>query len=205
MPFSAYKDLSAVLKEFEIVQTQSNFILETPFEISPYFREHLQILLEDGVVDNSEYAICEAMIAPILQEVWKQYRSKFILWSHQTLSYEDSLSGIPEYIVAQKSPLGKRVFDRPYFVIVEAKKDDFNQGWAQCLAEMIAAQKMNENPEQEVFGITSNGEVWKFGKLKRNGFTESKIFYTIQELDRLFAAVNYIFQQCERIVDEQVM
>ncbi|MBP0009675.1 MULTISPECIES: hypothetical protein [unclassified Roseofilum] len=97
MPFSAYKDLSAVLKEFEIIQNQSNFIIETPFEISPYFREHLGILLEDGVVDNSEYAICESIIAPILQEIWKQYRSKFILWSHQTLRYEDPLSGIPEF------------------------------------------------------------------------------------------------------------
>jgi hypothetical protein len=28
-------------------------------------------------------------------------------------------------------------------------------------------------------------------------FTHNKIFYTIQELERLFAAVNYVFQQCE--------
>ncbi len=103
------------------------------------------------------------------------------------------------------SPLGKRVFDRPYFVIVEGKKDDFNQGWGQCLAEMLAAQKMNEDSDQEVFGITSNGEVWKFGKLRRNRFTENKTFYTIQDLDQLFAAINYVFQQCERIVDRQVI
>lgn len=197
MPFSAYKSFSAALKEFQIIHTESNFIVETEFPIPDYFRENLDIVMQDGVVDNSEYAICEYLIVPILQEVWKHYRSKLILWSHQTLSCDEKLSGIPEYILAKKSPLGKRVFDQPYFVLIEAKQDNFDGGWAQCLAEMIAAQRLNENLEQTVFGITSNGKLWEFGKLEVNLFTRNQHFYSIQELDRLFAAVNYVFQQCE--------
>jgi hypothetical protein len=201
MPFSAYKTISAVLKEFQITYTESNFIVETQFNISDYFREDLEIVRQDNVVNNSEYAICEYIIVPILKEVWKQYRSNFILWSHQALNYDANLNGFPEYILAQKSPLGKLVFDRPYFVIIEAKQDDFEAGWAQCLAEMIAAQRLNEKPERTVFGIVSNGKLWQFGKLNNNDFTMNKNSYLIDNLDKLFAAINYVFKQCELLVN----
>ncbi len=85
------------------------------------------------------------MIIPILQEIWKHYRSKLILWSHQKLSYDNNLTETHKYILAKKSPLGKRIFDQPYFVLIEAKQDDFDAGWGQCLAEMIAAKKLNEH------------------------------------------------------------
>lgn len=205
MPFSAYKTISAVLKEFQITYIEANFIVETEFYISDYFREDLEIVSQDNVVNNSEYAICEYLIVPILKEVWKKYRSKFILWSHHALNYDDNLNCFPEYILAQKSPLGKLVFDQPYFVIVEAKQDDFDGGWAQCLAEMIAAQRLNEKPEQDVFGIVSNGKLWQFGKLRANLFTLNKNSYLIDDLDQLFAAINYLFQQCELILDIQVV
>ncbi|NEP19536.1 MAG: hypothetical protein F6J97_22030, partial [Leptolyngbya sp. SIO4C1] len=114
------------------------------------------------------------------------------------LSADAKLSGFPEYTLARRSPLGKVVFDQPYLLLVEAKQDDFEAGWAQCLAEMVAAQKLNETAELTVFGIVSNGRVWQFGQLKEASFTENKQFYTIQDLEQLFAAVNYVFQQCEQ-------
>ncbi len=201
MPFSAYKTVSSVLKEFQITYTESNFIVETEFHVSDYFREDLEFTMREGVVDNSEFAICENLIYPVIKEVWKRYYSRFVLWSHQSLTYDQYLSGFPEYILAKRSSLGKVVFEQPYFLLVEAKQDNFENGWAQCLAEMIAAQRLNENSEQDVFGIVSNGGVWQLGKLKSNVFTRNQMFYTIQELDRLFAAINYVFQQCELLLD----
>ncbi|MFM7448768.1 MAG: hypothetical protein ACKO24_09235 [Leptolyngbyaceae cyanobacterium] len=153
--------------------------------------------MREGVVDNSEFAICENFIYPVLKEVWKHYYSKFTLWSHCFLECDASLSGFPEYILARRSPLGKIVFDKPYFILVEAKQDNFDAAWGQCIAEMIAAQRLNENSQITVFGITSNGSLWQFGKLAANIFTLNSTFYTIQELDKLFAAVNDVFQQCE--------
>jgi hypothetical protein len=203
MPFSAYKTTDAVVKEFQITYTQSNFIVETEFPIPDYFREDLEIVMQDGAPDCSEFAICENLIYPVLKEVWKQYRQKFILWSHKSLTYDEKLSGFPEYILAKKSPLGNVVFDKPYFLLIEAKQDNFENGWAQCMVEMIAAQRLNENPEQEVFGIVSNGDRWQLGKLKSHVFTRNQTFYTIQELDKLFAAINYVFQQCELLLDAE--
>jgi len=198
MSFSGFKSLSETLKEFEVVYTEANFIEALPFTVSDYFRQDLQLMMDEAVVDNSEYAICENLVYPILKDVWKQYRRNFLLWSHEFLNCDAQLSGFPEYILARRSPLGKIVFDKPYFVLVEAKQDNFDAAWGQCLAEMVAAQRLNELPNLVVYGITSNGDRWQFGKLDRLQFTLNKTFFTIQELDTLFAAVNYVFQQCDR-------
>lgn len=69
---------------------------------------------------------------------------------------------------------------------------------------MIAAQRLNEDSQLIVFGIVSNGATWQFGKLETDRFTRNISFYSIQELDKLFGAVNYIFQQCELQLDEKV-
>ncbi|QLE56921.1 hypothetical protein [Nostoc sp. TCL26-01] len=197
MAFSNYKSISAVIKKFQIKYIQANFMLEINFPVQQSFKEELDLLFIDGVIDNSEDAICENLIYPVLKEVWKSYRSKLTLWSHETLAYDEDLSGVPDYTVAQRNPLATIVFDKPYFLTVEAKQDKFEEGWGQCLAEMIAVQRINNDFENDVFGIVSNGKIWQFGKLVNDVFTRNQNLYVIQDLDKLFAAVNYIFQQCE--------
>jgi hypothetical protein len=197
MAFSNYKSISAVIKKFQIKYVQSNFMLEVEFPAKESFKEELDLLFTDGVIDNSEDAICENLIYPVLKEVWKPYRSKLTLWSHEALTYDEDLSGIPDYTVTQRNSLSTIVFDKPYFLMVEAKQDKFEEGWSQCLAEMIAVQRINDDFVSDVFGIVSNGKIWQFGKLVGDVFTRNKNLYMIQDLDKLFAAVNYIFQQCE--------
>lgn len=197
MAFSNYKSISSVIKKFQIKYVQSNFMLEVEFPAKESFKEELDLLFTDGVIDNSEDAICENLIYPVLKEVWKPYRSKLTLWSHEALAYDEDLSGIPDYTVTQRNSLSTIVFDKPYFLIVEAKQDKFEEGWSQCLAEMIAVQRINDDFVSDVFGIVSNGKIWQFGKLVGDVFTRNKNLYMIQDLDKLFAAVNYIFQQCE--------
>jgi hypothetical protein len=79
MAFSNYKSIGAVVKEFQTKYTEADFIDEIEFNIPDYFREDLQTVMREGVVDNSEFAICENLIYPVLKEVWKCYRSKFLL------------------------------------------------------------------------------------------------------------------------------
>ena len=198
----SYKNIGTVAKEFQIKYIRDNFITEIEFTISEIFRQELELMFNEGVVDNSESAICENIIYPILKEVWKVYRSNFLLWSHQALNYNEKLCGVPDYVLAKRSPNGSVVFDKPYFVLVEAKKEsDFSEGWGLCFAETIAVQRLNQIPEQTIFGIVSNGLIWQFGKLNTDIFTQNKLFYTIQELEKLFAAINYVFQQCELQLD----
>jgi hypothetical protein len=205
MAFSNYKDIGTVLKEFQITYSEANFIGEVEFSISDYFREDLQTVMQDGVPSASEFSICENLIYPILKEVWKCYRSNFVLWGHRSLTYDENLSGFPEYILAKRSPLGKVVFDKPYFLLVEAKQDKFSEGWAQCLAEMVAAQRLKDELQVTIWGIVSNGKDWEFGKLEKTNFIQNKKRYFIQDLDNLFAAVNYVFQQCESQLNQLVL
>ena len=172
MPFNTYKSVSQVVQEFQIVYTEADFVVESPIQVSESFRSELSLVLQEGAIDTSEYAICEKFIYPILKEVWKTYREHLLLWSHPTLVYDQSLSGVSDYVIAKKSPLGRVVFEKPYCIVVEAKQDDFQGGWGQCLAEMVAVEKMGDRAEPEVFGIVSNGKIWEFGQLWNSTFTK---------------------------------
>jgi hypothetical protein len=201
MSFSNFKNLGSTVKELQVIYTEENFVTQAAFPVSEYFQQDLEYVMREGVVNNSEFAICENLIYPILKEVWKAYSGKFTLWSHQLLTCDDVLSGYPEYVLARRSPLGKVVFDKPYLLIVEAKQDNFDWGWGQCLAEMVAAQRLNSDLSGEsaiaIFGIVSNGINWEFGKLVGNRFTHHPAPQSIFELKSLFSMVNYLFQQSE--------
>ena len=200
-PLSNDKNIGTVAKEFQIKYLAADFITEIEFPVPMLFQEELDLLFTDGVIDNSEDAICENSIYPVLKEVWKPYRHKFTLWSHQSLAYDGNLLGQPDYILAKCSPLGTVVFDKPYFLVIEAKQDRFEEGWGQCLAELVAVQKINNDPEQTLFGTVSNGKIWQFSKFRLDIFTRNKTFYSIQNLISLFAAVHYVVKQCELQLD----
>ncbi|NEO53203.1 MAG: hypothetical protein F6K54_08990 [Okeania sp. SIO3B5] len=144
MPFSNYKNIAAVAKEYQIRWISANFVNEVEFPVPQNFRKELEFLFSHGNIYGSEYAICENLIYPILKEVWKSYYQKFTLWSkevwksyyqkftlwsHETLTYDEKLSGKPDYIVTKLSPLGRRIFDKPYVLVVQAKQDKFEKGW----------------------------------------------------------------------------
>jgi hypothetical protein len=193
MSYNKYKSIADVLQEFPLTYTERNFIESLPVETDPYFKNRLDFILQEGVVFNSEYAICESIIYPILVELWRKYTDKLLLWSHQPLNYDENLSGIPDYIVAQRSARGKVILEQPYLIIVEAKKDNFEEGWGQCLAELVAAQKMNNNQNSWLFGIVSNGKLWEFGLLQEINFIKNVKYYVLEDLPSLMAALNFIF------------
>ncbi|MCP2732464.1 hypothetical protein NJ959_28950 [Symplocastrum sp. BBK-W-15] len=197
MSFSSYKNIRSVIKKFNLTYQENNYIIPQNLAISDYLRGEIEFSLREVVLENSELAICENLIYPILKEIWKNYYLEdYMLWSHEALEYDEDLSGVPDYTIAQRSPQGKVIFDRPYLVIVEAKKDNFTEGWGECAAEMVAAQKINESPEQTLFGIVSNGKIWEFGKLSLDRFVKNIKSYYISDLDELFGAINYLFDQC---------
>ncbi|AKG21835.1 hypothetical protein [Calothrix sp. 336/3] len=198
MSFDSYKNIAEVLQEYRITSCTEKFIIETHIPIRESFREDLDFSLKALTWEESESAICEAIIFPSLKEIYRSHCEYFTLWSHKQLNFDEKLSGTPDYIIAQKSPLGKEIFSQPFLVAVEAKKDDFIKGWGQCLAEIVAIQKINQIPTQNIFGIVTNGQFWQFGKLRENIFTKEVTSYTLSDLEQLFAAIHYIFLQCRR-------
>ncbi len=199
MSFESFKSIADVLVEYQITAIEQSFIQPIDVSVDPLFRDRLNLYLQEFNME-SEYAICEIILFSILAEVYYHHRQKFVLWSHKPLVYDDRLTGTPDYTLTKRSPLSKFIWEKPYFVAVEAKKDDFVKGWGQCLAQMLAMQKLNENPDQPVYGIVSSGQSWEFGMLTQNKFTQDPKAYPLGDLDDLMAALNFIFQRCEELV-----
>ena len=85
-------------------------------------------------------------------------------------------------------------------MLVEAKKNDFEIGWGQCLAELVAAQKINENTEYPVFGIVSDGTLWQIGHLVGETFTQNRTSYNVDNLPVLFGAIDAVFKAAKNSI-----
>jgi hypothetical protein len=85
-------------------------------------------------------------------------------------------------------------------LVVEAKKDDFTRGWGQCLAAMLAAQKVNNLADQTAYGITTNGRVWECGQLAGDEFVQDPRSFSFEDVDTLFAALHFLMSQCREQV-----
>lgn len=195
MAFTNYKSIADVLRSFPLNYQEQDFIQDLGFGCDDYFVSRLNTIVQEGIVFNSEYAICENIISPILTEIWRSYMQQFLVWSHQPLNYDENLSGVPDYVVAKRSPRGKVVLEKPYMILVEAKKDNFEEGWGQCLAEMLAAQKINDDLTKKLFGVVSNGKLWEFGVLEAEIFTKNRKYYVLENLVELMGAVNFLFAE----------
>ncbi len=202
MAFSQFKSLSAVAQAFTVQTRSEDFVpLYAGTLPSTGFLERLPVILAERLHKASEAARCELLITPILYDAWLQYRSTLKLWSHVPLEYDEQLIGTPDYLIARQSELGAAVIGSPILVAVEAKQDDFDAGWGQCAAEMVAVQKLNNNEALTVFGIVTNGESWEFAKLERKLFTQHQFAYTIADLDKLFGALTFVMEECKKQVE----
>jgi hypothetical protein len=165
-----------------------------PVEVSQPLVEELSFVARYIDTRVSEFAIREALIFPVLREAYKKYAELFSLWSHRFVKYDDRLVGTPDYFVSRRSELGKTVLGKPLLMMAEAKKNDFDEGWAQCLAEMVAAQKLNGN-DLTIYGSVTDGQVWQFGKLERDIYTYNEKLFTLDDLEELLGAWDYVFEK----------
>lgn len=196
MAFGDFDNLGEVALAYQIAVREKPFVESIPFAIDEYFRKRLEFDKSNAPVHVSEQAICEFLIAPILKEVWRAYSDALMIWSHAQLGEEGPLKGFPDYFFTRRSPLGP-FRDQPYVLFVEAKNDNFEPAWAQCLAAMLAAQKMNKRAEQTIFGSVSSGEFWYFGRLDGKVLLQDPRSFSVTRLDELFAALNFVFLQAK--------
>lgn len=197
MAFGTDKHISQVMKAHGISWIEGAFVTPLPFpNVSEALRSSLDFAARIGAAVRSEFARRENYIYPILKEVWLPYVDDLILWSQEPLEYDKDLVGTPDYFLARRSPLGPIVIEEPYLMVVEAKRDDFEEGWAQCLAAMVAAKKLNSTPGLVVHGIVTTGMFWEFGRLSGQEFTVDAIRFTMSPLEALLGAIRFLFEQC---------
>ena len=195
MAFSDFKTVPEVQKKFGIRHIENDFIkIEDGASPSEQFLQELEFNRKYIDVFASEGARCEAVIFPVLREVYKRYANYYALWIKKSITYDDVLSGTPDYFISTRSELGKLIVGTPLIMLVEAKKNDFEQGWGQCLAELVAAQKINEDTEHPVYGIVSDGTLWQIGYLLNETFTQNRTSFSVDDLPTLCGAVDFVFK-----------
>lgn len=195
MAFSDFKTISEALERFRITYIEKDFFqVGEPPDPSEHFLQDFAFCREHIDVFASEAARCEAIIFPILKEIYKAYADNYALWIQKPITYDEILNGTPDYLISTKSELGRPVVGTPLIILVEAKKNDFEQGWGQCLAELVAAQKINDDPEFPVYGIVSDGTWWQFGRLVCSTFTQNRTSFGVDNLPLLFGAVDGVFK-----------
>jgi hypothetical protein len=198
MAFTSYTCIDDVIKKHKIRWVPGRVV--TPDPAGPTFGTHFRAELEFNLTQlppaRSESGAGESMIFPIVREVWREYHTDLSLFSHECLTFDNDLTGYPDYFVCKRSEFGPFYPTPPYLLVVEAKLDDFAKAWGQCLAAMLTAQKLNATPDQPVYGVATNGRTWEFGMLKHTEFTQQQEPFALGDLDDLARALHTVFRSC---------
>ncbi len=201
MPYGTFTTYEEVATKFKIKLAEQSFVQKASLAIDKALFSFISDNLKTRRSYVSENAICESIISPILNVAAKN--NGLPVWSHVRfdVSEEEGLVGIPDFIIAPASEIGT-VFQKPIICIAEAKKENFNEGWAQALAEIIAAQRFNGTEEKDIFGIVTTGNFWQFGKLRNNILTmEITSCSAVENLQNLLDMLNWIVIEAKKNID----
>jgi len=200
MSFSNFKNVEQVLKKYPHQYLRASFLPQELTLTPPdWFVEETQFALSTQTEIENEAFFRENFIYPLMKLVWRNHL-QLKLWINQSLFFNDELSGELDYMLSYwpKETVIESFITRPMLAVVEAKQQNFIRGWGQCLAEMIACQKLNDQPDQTVFGIVSTGLTWEFAKLQRQIFTKDLYTYSISDLPRLLGLLDFVMTECEK-------
>lgn len=171
---------SQFYNQFTIAQIKSEFgiTLREEFGIyasipevgcSQFLSETLDYNIPLALAINSEKSRSEMIVAPILIELRKQFANGIGLFSGKdfTVDSQRGLNGFCDFLIS-RSP-EQLIIESPVIAVVEAKNDNLESGFAQCMAEAIAAQLFNQqkgNEIKKVYGVITTGSLWKFLELE---------------------------------------
>lgn len=182
----AYNDFSldALVRQFDlrIVSRPDVFADAAPAALSALLRETLTELVPLALDVSTEKARSEFIIAPVLAEARRQFAGRISLFSgvQFDVDVEQGLRGVCDFLFSL-SPLQLMV-QAPVVAVVEAKNENLKSGLAQCVAEMLAAQRFNQGrgvPLETLYGVVTTGSLWKFLRLTDTMVTVDEAEYHI--------------------------
>ena len=196
MAFNNYTSVDVVVKKHRLVFVQGPLVPPDPTAppFGDYFKAELAFNLRKLPIGRSEVGAGEVLLFPILREVWKPYSDDLALFTHEGLTFDDDLTGTPDYFVCKVSEFGQTIPDTPSLLVAEAKLDDFERAWGQCAAAMLAAQRLNQAPDVPVYGIATNGREWQFGILLGRELRVDPHTVTLSTLDLLGQCLHAVFR-----------
>ena len=115
---------------------------------------------------------------PILIELRNRNAKYFTIYSGEMLNIDEELKGECDFILSKDT--GSFEINAPIMQLVEAKRNDIENGIAQCAAQMIGAQKYNAQRKyitNEIYGCVTTGDDWLFMRLEKNLEIDTKKYY----------------------------
>lgn len=200
MAFTEFKSVEQVSSAYNIVALASDFLPELPEEPPPaYLVEQLAFARTRHKTSHSEQYLRECFISPILMETLRRYDWLNIWVNEFEFGLDQQLCGRPDYLLTSlpRPQAIDTAGQLPFVAVAEAKKENFTEGWGQCLAEMRACRLVNSELEIPVWGVVSTGRWWEFAKLEDNVFTRHTASFDLDPLGKLLAVLHYIFKQCD--------
>jgi hypothetical protein len=189
-PFSRFRLKDAYL-ELNLKRLQPWSIEFTPIEPSDDFQRQYQ---RAQVFDLKHSEEGKKIIIDLVFIEALQPFQQLKIWKGEALESETA-HGAADYLITENFDYAAA----PMLCVAEAKKDDFDQGLAQCLVEMQACQWINHNIGKtiDIFGIVTNGEGWKFYQLTPKNEVYETSLYTLREPADILGTLHIIFTACE--------
>lgn len=197
MAFSDFKNIPQVIRNYPLQLSRIRFLPDGQLELPAWFLDNMNFALDRQSTYESEQFFRESFIYPFLQQAWQRHL-QLQLWINQSITADDTLFGEPDYLISKwPEEVVDQLVNRPLLAVMEAKRQDFEAGWAQCLAAMLACQKINASDSTVIYGIVTTGINWEFGKLDGEQFIRDPRSYTITTPEIVFGLLDFVFEQCE--------
>ncbi len=117
---------------------------------------------------NTEKGRSEFVIAPFLLHLSMTADHEFGLFSGNEFNVDpqQGLNGVCDFLIARDPMV--YILRAPVLAVAEAKNDNVNNGFGQCIATMKAAAVFNARSGQTgpVYGLSTTGVQWKFFRLQ---------------------------------------
>ncbi len=189
--------LPELIRQFSLTidETTALFADVPDATLRPEFKAQLNITVPLALTTSTEKARSEFIIAPVLLEVWLLNNRQIGLLSgvEFTIDEAQGLNGICDYIITR---FPEQLFIKgPVLVVVEAKNEDMKKGYAQCIAEMIAAERFNEREGttvERIYGVVTIGELWRFMELEDAKVRLDARSYHIDRLSKIMGILLHL-------------
>jgi hypothetical protein len=200
MPYSQFTTITKVKEAFNLTTVEGIRFLPKIEPIPP--STVLQTLLETNIpwaiATSTEKARSEAIINPVLLEVRRIFNQQIGVFSGEEFNIDITvgLNGVCDFLIS-RSPEQLEV-EAPAIIVVEAKKEDLKVGLGQCIAEMVAAQRFNENKGRSIkaiYGIISSGTQWRFIKLEGTTVTIDFTDYPLPPVDQILGFLVWMVRE----------
>ena len=184
--------------QLETVESANIFADIEPVPPSAALIAELEKKVQLAVAIRTEKARSELIVTNVLVELREQFNRRISLFSGIDFSVDaaEGLTGTCDFLISLSPE--QFYLEAPVIVLVEAKNADPTLGIGQCVAEMLAAQRFNQQKGNNiacVYGATTTGTEWLFLKLEGQKLYIDMSVYAIERCDKILGILSSMVNQ----------